>query len=180
MPHLAFAWKRNKYIFRMSRCFGGRYRSITVQQCFKVDVSSMCLVFLKIFYLTKGLLLKVYVATAKNFLTIDRSSHRRCSIRKSVPRNFAKFVGKHLCQGLFYSKAACLRPATLLKKSFWHRCFHGNFSKFLRTLFLQNTPWQLLLHWDFFGSDNVLFKTLLWHHFEMETKCLVIKSLYMQ
>ena len=30
-------------------------------------------------------------------------------------------------------------PATLFKKRLWHRCFHVNFSKFLRTLFLQNT-----------------------------------------
>ena len=29
--------------------------------------------------------------------------------------------------------------ATLLKKRPWHRCFHVNFAKFLRTPFLQNT-----------------------------------------
>ena len=35
-----------------------------------------------------------------------RSSHQRCSVRKGVPRNFAKFTRKHLCQGLFYNKVA--------------------------------------------------------------------------
>ena len=30
-------------------------------------------------------------------------------------------------------------PATLIKKSLWHRCFPVNFAKFLRTSFLQNT-----------------------------------------
>ena len=30
-----------------------------------------------------------------------RSSHRRCSVRKGVLREFAKFIGKQLCQGLF-------------------------------------------------------------------------------
>ena len=30
----------------------------------------------------------------------NQSSHRRCSVRKCVPRNFAKFTGKHLRQGL--------------------------------------------------------------------------------
>ena len=30
-------------------------------------------------------------------------------------------------------------PATLLKKTVWHRCFRVNFAKFLRTPFLQNT-----------------------------------------
>ena len=33
-----------------------------------------------------------------------RSSHRRCSVRKSVFRNFEKFTGKHLCQSLFFIK----------------------------------------------------------------------------
>ena len=39
---------------------------------------------------------------------------------------------------------AVLRPATLLKKRLWHRCFPGNFVKFLRTPFLQNTSRRLL------------------------------------
>ena len=33
-----------------------------------------------------------------------RSSHRKCSIRKGVLRNWAKFTGKHLRQGLFFNK----------------------------------------------------------------------------
>ena len=56
-----------------------------------------------------------------------------------------KFTGKHLCQSLFFNKAAGLRPATLLKKRLWHRCFLVNFSKFLRTPFSQNTSGRLLL-----------------------------------
>ena len=36
--------------------------------------------------------------------TPNRSSHRGCSVRKSVLRNFAKFTGKHLCQSLFFNK----------------------------------------------------------------------------
>ena len=38
------------------------------------------------------------------------------------------------------------RPATLLKKRLWRRCFPVNFVKFLRTPFLQNTSGRLLLH----------------------------------
>ena len=45
-----------------------------------------------------------------------RSSHRRCSVRKGILRNFAKFTGKHLCQSLCFNKVVGLRPATLLKK----------------------------------------------------------------
>ena len=37
---------------------------------------------------------------------IDRSSHRRCSVRKGILRNFAKFSGKDLCQSLFFNKVA--------------------------------------------------------------------------
>ena len=62
---------------------------------------------------------------------IYRSNHQRCSIKKGVLRNFAKFTGKHLCQSLFFNKVAGLRPATLLKKRLWHRCFPVNFAKFL-------------------------------------------------
>ena len=58
--------------------------------------------------------------------------------------NFAKFTGKHLCQGLFFNKVTGLRPATLFKKRQWHRYFPVNFAKFLRTSFLQNTSRRLL------------------------------------
>ena len=40
---------------------------------------------------------------------------RMCSVKKDVLRNFAKFMGKRLCQSLFFNKVAVLRPATLLK-----------------------------------------------------------------
>ena len=79
----------------------------------------------------------------RNYL--EYSSHRRCSVKKGVLRNLAKFTGKHLCQRFFFNKVAGIRPATLLKKSLWHRCFPVNFAKFLRTLVLQNTFGRLLL-----------------------------------
>ena len=40
----------------------------------------------------------------------SRSSYQTCSIIKGVLRNFAKFTGKQLFQGLFLHKVACLRP----------------------------------------------------------------------
>ena len=58
---------------------------------------------------------------------------------RGVLRNFTKFSGKHLCQGL----QSC--SATLLKKGLWYLCFPVNFPKFLRTSFLQNTSGRLLL-----------------------------------
>ena len=44
-----------------------------------------------------------------------RNNHPQVFCRKGVLRNFAKFKGKHLCQGLFLNKVAGLRPAFLLK-----------------------------------------------------------------
>ena len=39
-------------------------------------------------------------------MIIFRSSHQRCSVKKGVLRNFAKFTGKHLCQSLFFNEVA--------------------------------------------------------------------------
>ena len=56
-------------------------------------------------------------------------------VRQGALRNFAKFIGKHLSQSLFFNKVVDLRPAALFKKRLWHRCFPVNFAKFLRTSF---------------------------------------------
>ena len=80
-----------------------------------------------------------------NNLARHRSSRPGVFCKKGVLRNFAKFTGKHLCQSLFFNKVAGLRPATLLKKRLWHRCFPVNFGKFLRTPFITEHLWWLLL-----------------------------------
>ena len=78
-------------------------------------------------------------------VSIDRSSYRRCSMKKGVLENFAKFIGKHLYQNIFFLIKLQAEGATLLKKKLWHRCFPVNFAKFLRTTFLQNTSGLPLL-----------------------------------
>ena len=59
--------------------------------------------------------------------SLNAIKHRRSRpelfCKNGVLRNFAKFTGKHLCQSFFFNKTAGLRPATLLKKRLWHRCF---------------------------------------------------------
>ena len=82
-----------------------------------------------------------------------RSSHLRCSIKEGVPKKFAKFTRKHLCQSLFFNKIAGLKPATLLKRDsgtglkpatlLKRDSGTGVFAKFLGTPFLQNTSRQL-------------------------------------
>ena len=44
-----------------------------------------------------------------------------------------------------FNKDDGLKPASLLKKKLWHRCFLVNFAKFSRTSLLQNTSGRLLL-----------------------------------
>ena len=87
-----------------------------------------------------------------------RSSHRMCSVRKGVLRNFPKITGKHLCQSLFFNKVAGLRPAPLLKKRLWHRCFPVNFEKFLRTPFYIEHLWWMLLNLGAFQELSNIYK----------------------
>ena len=75
----------------------------------------------------------------KHYLIYEGSSRPEVFCWKGILKYFTKFTGKHLCQSLFFNKIAGLRPATLLKKGLWHRCFLVNFVTFLRTLFTQNT-----------------------------------------
>ena len=70
-----------------------------------------------------------------------RSSRPEVFCKKGVLRNFTKFKGKHLYQSVFFNKVAGLRPATLLKKRLWHRCFPVNFVEFLRTPFFIKHLW---------------------------------------
>ena len=77
-----------------------------------------------------------------------RSSDPEVFCKRGVLRNFAKFTGNHLCQRLVFNKVAVLRlrPATLLRKSLWHRCFLANFVKFLRAFFFtEHLRWLLLV-----------------------------------
>ena len=80
-----------------------------------------------------------------NTIECFKSSHQRCSMKIGVLRNFTKFKGKQLCQSLLFNKVVSLRlkACNFIKKE--HRRFLVNFAKFLRTPFLQNTPWWLLL-----------------------------------
>ena len=83
-----------------------------------------------------------------------RSSHRRCSVKNVVLKNFANFKGKHLYWSLFLTKLQTWR--SLLKRDF------NKSAKFLRNLFLEylqttasvvSFSWLSLPH-VFFWSDS--------------------------
>ena len=65
--------------------------------------------------------------------------------KEGVLKNFTKFTGKQLCQGLIFNKVTGLRPATLLKRDSRTGVFHLDFAKFLRTSILKNISERLLL-----------------------------------
>ena len=91
------------------------------------------------------LIMKEKISAKNSILMIDRSSCPEVFCKKGILRNFAKFTGKHLCHSFLFNSVASLRPATLLKKRLWHRCFPKNFSKFLGTPFLtEHLRWLFL------------------------------------
>ena len=50
------------------------------------------------------------------------------------------------------------RPATLLKKSLWHKCFPVNFTKFLRTpFFTEHLEWLSSSKWRVTVSGELMF-----------------------
>ena len=63
-------------------------------------------------------------------LIIIRSSHHRCSVKKSVPR-FSQNSQEN---------------TSVVAERLWHRCFPVNFAKFQGNLFLQNNSGRLPLY----------------------------------
>ena len=61
------------------------------------------------------------------------------------------------------------RPATLLKKRLWHRCFAVNFTIFLRTSLLQNTSLRLLLECARNTFQTVWLVSTWWEHWRLES-----------
>ena len=81
---------------------------------------------------------------------ICRSSHRMCSIKKL----FLKILQIH-------NKKTCVGVSFLIKK-LQHRCFPVNFMKFVRTPFLQNNSWQMLLYMiDILALNDLLLPTFI-------------------
>ena len=74
---------------------------------------------------------------------INRSSHRRCSIKKVLLKIFAIFTKKHLCWSLFLIKLQAWRPATLFKTP--TQVVFCEYCEILRTPILKNICEWLLL-----------------------------------
>ena len=68
-------------------------------------------------------------------LTRFRSTHPEVFYQKDL-RNFAKFTGRHLCQGLFFNKVAGLSLQLYLKKDPGASVFSCEFLEILKNTFL--------------------------------------------
>ena len=69
-------------------------------------------------------------------MTLVRNSQRRCSMKKVVIKNFAKFTGKHLYQSLFFNKVVGLRP---IEKGTLAQVFSSDFCEdFKNTFFTEH------------------------------------------
>ena len=66
-----------------------------------------------------------------------RSSHRRCSVRKGILRNFAKLIRKHMYQRLFLNKVTGLN---FIKKETLVQVFSSEFCEISKTLFYRTLP----------------------------------------
>ena len=75
---------------------------------------------------------------------INKKSWRSEAVVQRCSLKFCKIHGKTPVPESY----AGLRPATLLKKRLWHRCFPVNLAKFLRTPFFIEDLWWLLLNAD--------------------------------
>ena len=67
----------------------------------------------------------LYTKHLQNYRSSFRSSRMSCSLTKGVLRNFAKFLGKHLCQILFFNKVAGLGTLFLSDFQFQPFCHNG-------------------------------------------------------
>ena len=62
-----------------------------------------------------------------------RSSHRRCSVRKGVLRNFTKLTGKQLRQRLFFNKIKKESLAQVFSCEFCKNSQEHFFTEYLRS-----------------------------------------------
>ena len=99
-----------------------------------------------------------------------RSSHCRCSIRKGVLRNLAKFTRKHLRQSLFFNKFACLRPkaCNFIEKEILPQVLSCEFCQISKNTFFTEplsattsaVCKNMILRSFFFFKNNLLGKAL--------------------
>ena len=83
-----------------------------------------------------------------------RNSRSQMFFKKDFLKNFAIFTPKNLCCSLFFTKPSNLKVCNFIRKKLQH-CFAENFTKFLRTAFLQNTSGSCFRLLPFFSGYQI-------------------------
>ena len=96
------------------------------------------------------------------FSPSNRSNHRRCSVRKGVLGNFAKFTGKHLCQILFLIRLQAWGLQLYLKRSSGTDVFLWILRDFQEHLFYRTPPGQWFWStWQIFIMLSAKIRSIL-------------------
>ena len=90
---------------------------------------------------------------------LDRQGIEAVPQRCSVKKVFLRFSQKNICARVSF-----------LKKRLWRRCFPVNFANFLRTLFLTERLWWLLLK----ATPTPVFNTII--RSRLRKKQLLVKQ----
>ena len=72
-------------------------------------------------------------------ISLCRSSHQKCSVKKGVLRNVAKFTGNHLCQSIFFNKVA--GACNFIKKETLAQVFSCEFCEISKNTFFTEHVW---------------------------------------
>ena len=86
-----------------------------------------------------------------------RSSHRRCSMKKTFIKNFAMFIGKHPCWSLFLIR--------FIKKETLTQVLSCKYGVTLKAPVLKNFCQRLLLNGRHWYSTNEILKFSYWDKF---------------
>ena len=105
---------------------------------------------------------------------------QRCSVKKVFLKNSQNSQENTCARVSFLIKLQTLgvRPATLLKKRLWHRCFPGSFAKVLKITFLTEHLWwlHLNLRYIYWYIDSFCYSlfTFLLFDYEYSTNLKII------
>ena len=79
------------------------------------------------------------------FLIMFRSSHGRCSVGKVALKDFAKFTGKHLFQGLLFFLNCSSRASNFIKKESLTQMFFCEFYGIYKNTIFTKQRWATIL-----------------------------------
>ena len=121
------------------QCF---YFSLILNRFFKTRICLQVLKYVKV-HLLKYLpswhvTTSWFTFVCFNFFLKFRSSHRRCSVKEAVLKNFPIFTGKHLCRDLFLiNKVAGLKACNVIKNETPTQVFSCEYCDIFKSIYFE-------------------------------------------